>query len=280
MSPDPPPPYGGPDTGCLQRLRRRGTRRPNAAPGTAADPASHPPQLTRRDSAATLTATTMSSNGRAHHPQSKDQRVPVPHVLTEGRLSPAPEVAGLRKGVVLMGMKGSGKSTLGRALAEVRSLAFIDLDTLTEEEFDPGRSLSCREIARTHGERLFRELEAKAVRRLARMIAESPGEGVALVAALGGGTVESAAAMDELAEGALLVYLEEEPALLYERATAAGIPSYLDPANPRESFFAVCARRAPLFEERAHLVVHLMGAEVEQAFTELVRVLTEAGYAR
>ena len=214
-------------------------------------------------------ATHMSSNGRAHS-----------SISTKGRLASAPEVAGLRKGIVLMGMKHCGKSTLGRALAETRGLPFVDLDELTEKEFDPARSLSCREIAKVHGERLFRSLEERAAERLARMIAESAPEGVGLVAALGGGTVESARAMDALAKVALLVYLEESAEVLYERVAARGLPSFLDPADPHGSFLAVFARRAPLFRERAHVVVHLMGMEIEQAFTELVQALAEAGYAR
>ena len=221
----------------------------------------------------------MSSNGRAHRSSSENERVPVPHILTEGRLAPSPEVAGLRKGIVLMGMKHCGKSTLGRALAETRGVPFADLDELTEREFDPARSLSCREIVKAHGEKLFRSLEERAAERLSRMIAESGSEAVGLVAALGGGTVESARAMDALAKVALLVYLEESPEVLWERVAAHGVPSYLDPADPHGGFLAVFARRAPLFRERAHVVVHLMGMEVEKAFTELVHVLAEAGYA-
>lgn len=214
-------------------------------------------------------ATHMSSNGRAHG-----------SISTEGRLASASEVAGLRKGIVLMGMKHCGKSTLGHALAQTRGIPFIDLDELTEREFDPARSLSCREIAARHGEKLFRTLEERAAVRLADMIAGSRSDGVGLVAALGGGTVESVRAMDALARVAVLVYLEESVELLYTRVMERGLPSYLDPSDPRASFFAIFARRSPLFSERAHLVVHLMGMEIEQAFSELVRVLSEAGYAR
>ncbi len=222
----------------------------------------------------------MSSNGRAHGSASRDQREPVPHILTEGRLASTPEVVGLRKGIVLMGMKHCGKSTLGHALAETRGLPFVDLDELTELEFDPGRSLSCREIVKMHGEKLFRSIEERAAERLARMIATSATEGVGLVAALGGGTAESARAMDVLAEVALLVYLEESAEVLWQRVAARGVPSYLDPADPHGSFLAIFARRAPLFRGRAHVVVHLMGMEIEKAFTELVQALAEAGYAR
>lgn len=179
-----------------------------------------------------------------------------------------------RSGIVLMGMKHSGKSTLGRALAEVRRLSFIDLDDLTEAEHDPRRALSCREIFRRHGEEYFRELEGRAASRLASLMQERP-----LVAALGGGTIENADAMERLAEHGLLVYLEEAADILYARIMAGGRPAYLGAENPRGDFLRIYQRRTALFRERAHLVVHLMGTDIEGAFAELVRVLSEAGYA-
>jgi len=82
--------------------------------------------------------------------------------------------------IALAGLPASGKSSVGRHLAQLRGLPFVDLDE--EIERTAGRIIS--EIFAAEGEAGFRARESEALGRLAREAAQSP-----LVLALGGGAV-------------------------------------------------------------------------------------------
>ncbi|WP_143960094.1 shikimate kinase [Litoribacter populi] len=64
--------------------------------------------------------------------------------------------------IILVGMPGSGKSTLGKAVAEVLQLSFFDLD----QEIEASAGLSIPEIFHHHGEGYFREMEKAALEKV------------------------------------------------------------------------------------------------------------------
>lgn len=82
-------------------------------------------------------------------------------------------------GIYLVGFMGSGKTTVGRLLAERLGWDFIDLD----EEVESDQKTSITEIFECHGEEYFRALETEAIRRHVTMVRG----GRPLVIALGGG---------------------------------------------------------------------------------------------
>ncbi len=175
---------------------------------------------------------------------------------------------------MLMGMKHSGKSTLGRLLAEARRVPFADLDELVEAEHDPARRTTFREIYAERGAAYFSRVEARAARRLEARIREARA-----VVALGGGTIENDEAMAALGPVGFFVYLDEEEATLYERIMAGGRPAFLSEEDPRGDFARLYERRAGLYRARADATARLSGVDVPGAFARLVGVLTEAGYA-
>jgi shikimate kinase len=87
--------------------------------------------------------------------------------------------------IVLVGMRGAGKTTLGRGVAAAMGLPFEDLDAT----FEATVGVSCREFVAAHGWPAFRAKE------LEILIAAAAGTGDAAVLAAGGGVVENAAAM-------------------------------------------------------------------------------------
>ena len=97
--------------------------------------------------------------------------------------------------IFLCGMMGSGKSTVGRCLAEADGLPFIDLDE--EVEIAAGREIN--DIFSTDGEAAFRDMEIEALRR-----AVAAGDAVI---ALGGGTPCREEAQGIIARAGRLVYL-------------------------------------------------------------------------
>jgi shikimate kinase len=166
--------------------------------------------------------------------------------------------------IVLMGLRGSGKSTLGRALAAALGRPFIDLDDRTAAALGlatPGEAL------RAHGEAFFRQAEAGA---LHAALAE-PG----VVLALGGGTPTAPGAADMLrahaaAGGHRLLYLRAEPATLAARLAQDGPdrPALLG-EDPIAEIATLFERRDPLYRSLAGSVLHLDGVSEPAALAML-----------
>jgi shikimate kinase len=167
-----------------------------------------------------------------------------------------------------MGMKHCGKTTLGRMLAARRAEPFIDLDEFIEESAarQCGRRLTVREIYRAGGKDAFQALEAGALRKIA---ADFPGEKSALVLALGGGTIENAAALAALGNGGVFVFLDEDEEVLFARIASSGIPPFLAGDDPREAFRRLYRQRTAWYRERAGLRLDMRGKNPEEALEEL-----------
>ena len=165
------------------------------------------------------------------------------------------------KTIVLVGLRGSGKSTLGRGLADALGRSFVDLDDRTAASLGsrtPGEAL------RTHGEAVFRKAEADALHAALR----EPG----IVLALGGGTPTAPGAADLLREraqdgSASLLYLHASPETLAGRLSAPGAPDR--PALVGDHAVSEIAtlydQRDPLYRELADSVLHLEGVGEDAA---------------
>lgn len=103
---------------------------------------------------------------------------------------------GLKKNIVLIGMPGSGKSTIGRILAEFLDVEWVDTDSFVEEK--QGKPII--EIFAEMGERAFREMETDVVR-------EAMG-GDAKVVSTGGGVVTNAENMRIIGEAATVFFID------------------------------------------------------------------------
>lgn len=111
----------------------------------------------------------------------------------------------LARHLALVGLPGSGKSTVGRTLAERLDCAFYDSD----EEVERAAARSIPEIFERDGEAHFRKLEAAAIQR----ILERP----AAVIAIGGGGFQDPSTRSGLLEKALVVWLDPPAELLVQR---------------------------------------------------------------
>ena len=133
--------------------------------------------------------------------------------------------------LVLIGMPGCGKSTIGLAASRIMGRAFVDLD----EEIEREAGMSIPDIFRREGEDAVRELEHAA--------AERAGRGEALVIASGGGTVKRADSMDELRRNGAAIWLTRPLALL----AIDGRPLSTD----MDALRRLEAERTPLYEKYA-----------------------------
>lgn len=163
--------------------------------------------------------------------------------------------------VVLVGPPGSGKSTVGAALAARLGVPHHDTDVGVEAV--AGQSIS--DIFVLQGEPAFRALERDAV---ARALAEEPG-----VVSLGGGAPMDPATRDALA-GAVVVFLDVGIA---DAAKRVGFDRSrpLLAVNPRASWVALMRERRPVYEGLATHRVDTTGRSAQDVAAEVASLLEE-----
>jgi len=166
--------------------------------------------------------------------------------------------------IVLVGLPGAGKSTVGALLAERLGARFVDLDRWIEER--AGRPVSV--IFAESGEAEFRRLEREAT---AALGPERP-----LVAAPGGGWVMQPGLRRSLAPDALLVWLEVEPAEAARRMGAAAGERPLLAGDAVDRLERLLAEREAAYAA-ADMRVRTDGRDPEAVVDELLAGLRSDG---
>jgi shikimate kinase len=158
-------------------------------------------------------------------------------------------------------MMGSGKSTIGRLLAEATGWPRYDNDQLLAELYGK----SAREIVETSGEQAKRDAEDAA-------LAHGLSNEAPFVLDAAGGTIDSEVSREALA-GAIVVWLRAAPETLYRRALGAEHRPFLE--NGEEWFATTSARREPLYESVADIVLDTDGRNPQEIATEALLRLGE-----
>ncbi len=143
---------------------------------------------------------------------------------------------------ILVGLPGSGKSTIGRRLAKALGVGFLDTDAAIEER--TGRPIA--EIFATDGEQEFRRIEERAVR---AALSEHDG-----VVSLGGGAVTSPGVCAALA-GHTVIYLEISATEGVRRTGGNTSRPLLAGPDRAEKFRALMSERIPLYRRVATIRV-------------------------
>lgn len=143
---------------------------------------------------------------------------------------------------VLVGLPGSGKSTIGRRLAKALGVGLLDTDVAIEQR--TGRSIA--DIFATDGEQEFRRIEEDVVR---AALADHDG-----VLSLGGGAATSPGVRAALA-GHTVVYLEISAAEGVRRTGGNTVRPLLAGPDRAEKYRALMAKRAPLYRRVATMRV-------------------------
>ncbi len=149
----------------------------------------------------------------------------------------------------LVGFMGSGKTTVGRRLAELLGWGFVDLD----REIEKAAGMTVAEIFRLRGEEHFRSLESGELGRA------SAGERT--VIALGGGTFCNAENADVMRRTGISIWLDAPVGLLYERCSLC--PSTRPLFAGLEEMSALLQRRIPAYS-RADLHVPVGGMNIDE----------------
>jgi shikimate kinase len=160
--------------------------------------------------------------------------------------------------LVLVGLPGSGKSTVGRAVAERLHRPFLDFDA----EIERRAGISVARIFRERGEPAFRALEVGLTRELA---AAPP-----MVLAPGGGWVTNDGVIEMLRPPGRLVHLRVSPAEAVRRLSRARIVRpLLQGADPQATLQALWGRRAGLYA-RADLEIDVELVDPQQVINDVV----------
>ncbi len=170
--------------------------------------------------------------------------------------------------LVLIGLMGSGKSTVGRMVAQKLGLDFVDLDEYLEAK--AGRTISS--IFDELGEPYFRELEGRIVQEVSSWEKK--------VVSCGGGVVEREANMLALKKKGLVTYLSTSLDELYSRLIQSHDRPLLKVANPRKRLEEIYQRRRPLYEKYADLVVETERKSPYVVAEEMLEKLKGAGFER
>ena len=159
--------------------------------------------------------------------------------------------------IILCGLPKSGKTTLGKLLAEKLKWSFIDTDRLIENRYatQTNTSRSCREIYLYEGEKFFRTLEKEAILSLKEMNHA--------VIGTGGGSLCNIDNIKVLESIGILIYLKTSLEVIWDRLKNKELPSYLDTIDPKASFYTLAESRIPLYEKWAtfHIDTHLLNKD-------------------
>lgn len=139
------------------------------------------------------------------------------------------------RSVVLIGMMGAGKSSIGRRLARQLGMPFVDAD----KEIETAAGCTIPDFFRLYGEAAFREGERKVIERL---LTESP-----KILATGGGAFMNDDTRGEIKRRAISVWLRAEMNVLLERVSRRDDRPLLNQGDPEEILTRLIAERYPTY---------------------------------
>jgi XRE family aerobic/anaerobic benzoate catabolism transcriptional regulator len=166
--------------------------------------------------------------------------------------------------VALIGLRGSGKSTVGPELAQRLERPFVELDALIEEE----AGLGLPEIFAIQGEAYYRRVEREVLTRFVR-------QGLPAVLATGGSLVTDRATFDLLKEQTTTIWLRARPDLHLWRVSAQGDRRPMaGRADPLADLKLLLAEREPLYAE-ADITIDTTALSPAEVAKEAARLLGE-----
>jgi XRE family aerobic/anaerobic benzoate catabolism transcriptional regulator len=166
--------------------------------------------------------------------------------------------------VALLGLRGAGKTTVGRRLARRRRVPFVELDRRVEE----AANLSLAELFSLHGEGYYRRLERDAL--ITLLDEQRP-----IVLAAGGGIVTSPETYALLRRSTLTVWLRASPEDHWNRVLRQGDRRPMtDHPQAMSDLRALLSSREPLYASAAH-TIDTTGRNVDQVVEEIESLTRE-----
>ena len=170
----------------------------------------------------------------------------------------------MKTNIALIGFMGTGKTAVGRALAEKLGMGFVELDLLIEQK--AGKSIP--DIFRQDGETAFRELEIEVTRGISK--SEN------LVIACGGGVVLNKINIDRLRGSSRIVYLTAPPKVILKRvAGEKGQRPLLEVDNPSLTIREMLDFRKPFYERAADIKIDTSKLDIDSVAEQIISRLKD-----
>jgi shikimate kinase len=165
-----------------------------------------------------------------------------------------------RRSIVLIGMMGAGKSSVGRRLASRLGLTFVDADS----EIEAAAGMSIADIFAAHGEAYFRSGEARVIARLL--------EGGPQVMATGGGAIMNPNTRTLIRAKGVSIWLDAEYEVLLRRVKRRTDRPMLKTADPADTLRRLLDERRPVYAN-ADLTIRSREAPHETIVSEAIAAL-------
>jgi len=189
-----------------------------------------------------------------------EQASPSPSVHTDPTLHAGADL--LDRPVVMVGLMGAGKTSIGRRLAAQLSMPFVDADA----EIEAAAGCTIAEIFERHGEAAFRDGERRVIARLL--------EGPPQVIATGGGAYMDAATRALVSERAIALWLRADLDTLTARTSRRSNRPLLKDGNPRATLDRLMQERYPVYAE-ADIVVDSQDCPPDETTQAVLKALLD-----
>lgn len=172
-------------------------------------------------------------------------------------------ISGLDKPITIIGMMGSGKSTLGAALAEALGWPFYDSDNVIEA--DTGKTIP--QIFESQGDVVFRQLERATIQRLFK-------DHKRAIIATGGGSITIPETANMIFANSLSLWVHAPVDILVSRTSRQSNRPLLKSGNPKEILASLLEKREGVYR-RAEIHVETAKIPVNQVVERAMRQISE-----
>ncbi len=167
------------------------------------------------------------------------------------------------RNLILVGLMGAGKSSVGRLVAQQLGIPFVDSDI----EIERVSRMTITELFAAYGEEEFRALETRVMKRLLK--------GGPRVVSTGGGAFINDRTRRHIKKGGLSVWLKADLDVLWDRVNKRDTRPLLKSENPKQTLENLMNARYPLYAE-ADLTVLSRDVRKEVMADEVLRAMVEA----
>ena len=164
------------------------------------------------------------------------------------------------KNIVLVGMMGAGKTTVGELLAKKLNREFVDIDRVIELE----QEKSIIEIFTDDGEEIFRKLENETIKKYSNMSD--------LIISTGGGTIENIENLSNLQKNGIVIYLKADIEELFKRVKNETQRPLLQEKDPLEVIKKLIKKREK-FYFRANITIITNSKSPNEITEEIIKAL-------
>ena len=167
-----------------------------------------------------------------------------------------------RRNLILVGLMGAGKSSVGRIVASQLGIPFVD----TDAEIERVSRMTIAELFAAYGEDEFRALETRVIKRILR--------GGPRVVSTGGGAFINERTRRHLKRGGLSVWLKADLDVLWERVNKRDTRPLLKTENPKQTLENLMIARYPIYAE-AHMTVESLDVRKEAMAVEILAAIAD-----